>query len=147
MKVELCFFSQIKIHPGHGKRYSRADGKSYYFISKKAESLFLQRKNPRKIAWTIYYRRKMKKGIETETTKKKARKIVKLQRAVGDMTKEDMLKRRNEKGDFRKVQREQAIRAAKEAAKAKAKTKSKAPKSKAPRSKANVPKNQGRGKK
>ena len=37
-------------------------GKSYYFLSKKAESLFLQRKNPRKIAWTIYYRRKMKKG-------------------------------------------------------------------------------------
>lgn len=26
LQVELCFFSQIKIHPGHGKRYSRADG-------------------------------------------------------------------------------------------------------------------------
>ena len=28
LQVELCFFSQIKIHPGHGKRYSRADGQS-----------------------------------------------------------------------------------------------------------------------
>lgn len=53
------------------------------------------------------------------------------------------MKRRNEKGDFRKVQREQAIRAAKEAAKAKAKTKSKAPKSKGAKQPKNVvPKNQ-----
>ena len=53
------------------------------------------------------------------------------------------MKRRNEKGDFRKVQREQAIRAAKATAKAKAKTKSKAPKSKGAKQANVVLKNQG----
>merc|ERR1719326_1122826 len=147
MKVELCFFSQIKIHPGHGKRLTRTDGKSFFFLSRKAHSLHAQRKNPRKIAWTIYYRRKMKKGVETESTKRRARKVQKLQRAVGTMTKEEITKRQSEKADFRRVQREQAIKAAKEAAKAKAKAKAKAaPKQQQQKIKLGKNQNAGRGK-
>ena len=46
-----------------GKLYVRGDSKIFRFQNGKTESLFLQRKNPRRIAWTILYRRMHKKGI------------------------------------------------------------------------------------
>jgi large subunit ribosomal protein L24e len=70
------------------------------------------------IAWTVLYRRKHKKNIEHETSKRRVRKTAKTGRAIANLTQEDVMKRRNEKPDFRKVQREQAIKAAKEKAKA-----------------------------
>eukprot|EP00035_Acanthoeca_spectabilis_P019606 m.428960 g.428960 ORF g.428960 m.428960 type:complete len:152 (-) comp16919_c0_seq1:44-499(-) len=117
MKVEMCMFSGYKIHPGHGKLYTRIDGKSFFYLGRKSASLYLQRKNPRKIAWTVLYRRKHKKNIEHETSKRRVRKVAKTGRAIANLTQEDVMKRRNEKPDFRKVQREQAIKAAKEKAK------------------------------
>lgn len=41
----------------------RGDSKIFRFQNGKSESLFLQRKNPRRIAWTVLYRRQHKKGI------------------------------------------------------------------------------------
>jgi ribosomal protein L24E len=52
-----------KIYPGKGKIFVRADSKVFRFFNGKSESLFLQRKNPRRIAWTVLYRRQHKKGI------------------------------------------------------------------------------------
>ena len=46
-----------------GKIYVRGDSKIFRFQSGKSESLFLQRKNPRRIAWTVLFRRQHKKGI------------------------------------------------------------------------------------
>ena len=46
-----------------GKLYVRGDSKVFRFQNGKTESLFLQRKNPRRIAWTMLYRRMHKKGI------------------------------------------------------------------------------------
>jgi ribosomal protein L24E len=46
-----------------GKLYIRGDSKIFRFQNGKTESLFLQRKNPRRIAWTTLYRRMHKKGI------------------------------------------------------------------------------------
>jgi len=46
-----------------GKLYVRGDSKVFRFQNGKSESLFLQRKNPRKISWTTLYRRMHKKGI------------------------------------------------------------------------------------
>lgn len=46
-----------------GKLYIRGDSKIFRFQNGKTESLFLQRKNPRRIAWTTLYRRQHKKGI------------------------------------------------------------------------------------
>lgn len=75
-------FSATKIYPGkvcplpqspitsptdiplkQGKLYVRGDSKIFRFQNGKTESLFLQRKNPRRIAWTMLYRRMHKKGI------------------------------------------------------------------------------------
>lgn len=117
MKLELCSFSGFKIHPGHGRRLTRVDGKTIFFLNTKCYSLAEQRKNPRKIAWTAPYRRKFKKGQSVESSRKRARKVVKYQRAVGNVTKEDILKKKAESKDTRKLAREQAIRSAKEKAK------------------------------
>lgn len=46
-----------------GKIYVRGDSKVFRFQNGKSESLFLQRKNPRRIAWTVLYRRQHRKGI------------------------------------------------------------------------------------
>ncbi|KJE88540.1 ribosomal protein L24 [Capsaspora owczarzaki ATCC 30864] len=119
MKLELCNFSGFKIYPGHGRRYIRSDGRSYIFINSKSESLFLQKKNPRKISWTVLYRRKHRKGASEEVAKKRTRRTAKFQRSVAGASLEAILAKRNQKPEVRKAQRDQAVRAAKDAAKAK----------------------------
>ncbi|KLO87268.1 putative ribosomal protein L24.e.A, cytosolic [Fusarium fujikuroi] len=59
-------FSGARIYPGKGKLYVRGDSKIFRFQNGKSESLFLQRKNPRRIAWTVLYRRQHRKGISEE---------------------------------------------------------------------------------
>lgn len=58
---------------------AQANVQTFRFSGSKTESLFLQRKNPRKIAWTQVYRRMHKKGITEEVAKKRSRKNVKVQ--------------------------------------------------------------------
>ncbi|XP_020383641.1 large ribosomal subunit protein eL24 [Stegostoma tigrinum] len=123
MKVELCSFSGYKIYPGHGKRYARIDGKVFQFLNSKCESAFLSKRNPRQINWTVLYRRKHKKGQSEEIQKKRSRRAVKFQRAITGASLAEIMAKRNQKPEVRKAQREQAIRAAKEAKKAKAATK------------------------
>lgn len=77
------------------------------------------KRNPRKITWTVLYRRKHKKGSAEEVKKKRTRRNVKFQRAVQGATLESILAKRNQTPEVRKALREQAIRAAKEKAKAK----------------------------
>ena len=48
---------------GQGKLFVRGDSKVFRFQNGKSESLFLQRKNPRRIAWTVLCRRQRRKGI------------------------------------------------------------------------------------
>merc|ERR1712212_509396 len=72
------------------------------------------KRNPRKVTWTVLYRRKHKKGIEEETSKKRTKRTQKFQRAVVGATLQDIMAKRNQKPEVRKAQREQAVRAAKE---------------------------------
>jgi large subunit ribosomal protein L24e len=53
-----------------------------YFLGSKTESLYFQRKNPRKIAWTVLYRRKHKKGLDVENKKRRTRRTQKFTRAI-----------------------------------------------------------------
>jgi large subunit ribosomal protein L24e len=119
MKTEICSYSGYKIHPGHGKRFIRADSKQFIFITKKVESQFLDKKNPRKIAWTIVYRKMHKKGIVEETRKKRTRKQQKVTRAIVGASLEVINKKRNQKPEQRAAAREAAARAAKEKEKVK----------------------------
>uniref|UniRef100_UPI00358F427B large ribosomal subunit protein eL24 n=1 Tax=Myxine glutinosa TaxID=7769 RepID=UPI00358F427B len=123
MKLELCNFSGYKVYPGHGKRYARIDCKVFNFLNSKAQSLFLSRRNPRQISWTVLYRRKHRKGQQDEVSKRRVRKSAKVQKTIVGMALTDILAKRNQKPEVRKAQREQAIRAAKEVKKAKAASK------------------------
>merc|ERR1712012_1053220 len=119
MKIELCSFSGFKIYPGHGKRHVTRDGRPFVFINGKSEKSHLMKRNPRKICWTVLYRRKHKKGQQEEVSKKRTRRTAKFQRAITGASLADIMAKRNQKPEVRKAQREQAIRAAKEKQKAK----------------------------
>ena len=56
MKFDLCSYSGIKIYPGHGRTYVKADGKTFKFLNKKCERAFKMKRNPRKVNWTVLYR-------------------------------------------------------------------------------------------
>ena len=128
MKVEADSFSGARIYPGTGKLYARIDNRVFRFFNGKSESLFLQRKNPRKIGWTVLFRRMHKKGASEETAKRRTRKTVKVQRAVVGASIEDIRKRQRpearaqlrQESVAQRKDKKAATDAAKKAAKAKA---------------------------
>jgi len=96
---------------------------SFFFLSNKCEASFHMRRNPRKITWTQIYRRVHKKGALEETQKKRARKTVKVQRAIVGATLEVIKAKRNQKPEQRAAQRESALREIKEKKRAETKAK------------------------
>jgi len=140
MKIDLCCYSGYKIYPGHGRTLIKGDGKSYKFASSRAHKAHLLKRNPRNISWTVLYRRKHKKGLEEDVTKKRTRRAQKFQRAVVGATLQDIMAKRNQKPEVRKAQREQAVRAAKDTKKQAVK-KPAAPKDKAGQKAQKAPKN------
>lgn len=145
MKVEIDSFSGAKIYPGRGTLFVHGDSKIFRFQSSKSASLFHQRKNPRRIAWTVLYRRHHKKGITEEVAKKRSRKTVKAQRAVVGASLELIKERWSLKPEVRKAQREEKQKADKEKKKA-AKAARKAEKAKlAASGQAKISKQQAKG--
>merc|ERR1711993_188455 len=136
MKIELCSYSGYKIYPGRGRTLIKQDGKTFKFLDSRSHKAHLLKRNPRKVTWTVLYRRKHRKGIEEEAAKKRTKRTQKFQRAVVGATLQDIMAKRNQKPEVRKAQREQAIRAAKEVKKtAKATTKKPAAATTAPKAK------------
>ncbi|KAF8453026.1 ribosomal protein L24e-domain-containing protein [Terfezia claveryi] len=129
MKTELDSFSGAKIYPSKGKLYVRGDSKIFRFVNGKSESLFLQRKNPRRIAWTVLFRRMHRKGISEEIAKKRTRRTVKHQRAIVGATLDVIKEKRSIRPEVRQAARAEAIKAGK-AKKAEAESKKKAEKAK-----------------
>ena len=107
MKVEVDSFSGAKIYPGRGTLFIRGDSKIFRFQNSKSASLFKQRKNPRRIAWTVLYRRHHKKGITEEVAKKRSRKTVKAQRPIVGATLDLIKERRSIKPEVRKAKRDE----------------------------------------
>ncbi|EKD12239.1 hypothetical protein LZ554_000899 [Drepanopeziza brunnea f. sp. 'monogermtubi'] len=107
-------FSGEKIYPGKGKLYVRGDSKIFRFQNGKTESLFLQRKNPRRIAWTVLFRRQHKKGISEEVAKKRSRRTVKSQRAIVGASLDVIKERRSQRPEARSAARAAAIKEGKE---------------------------------
>lgn len=92
----------------------------FRFLGSKPESLFHQRKNPRKIAWTVLYRRMHKKGISEEAAKKRTRRAVKHQRGIVGASLDQINARRNQKPEVREAARKEHLAKTKEAKKARA---------------------------
>merc|ERR1711939_1218376 len=81
-------FSATKIYPGKGKLYVRGDSKIFRLQNGKTESLFLQRKNPRR--------------------------IVKSQRAIVGASLDVIKERRSQRPEARSAARQAAIKEGKE---------------------------------
>lgn len=118
MKLEIDSFSGGKIYPGRGTLFVRSDSKVFRFQNSKSSALFKQRKNPRRIAWTVLYRRHHKKGITEEVAKKRTRRAVKAQRPVVGASMELIKERKAVNPEVRKAQREEKKKADKEKRKA-----------------------------
>lgn len=117
-RTEICNFSGSKIYPGHGKLFVRGDSKSFRLLNGKCEAHFLEKKNPRKYHWTVFYRRLHKKGAAEEVAKKRARKTAKVQRAIVGATWEQIVAKREQPEAVRKATRDAAAEAAKQKKKA-----------------------------
>eukprot|EP00033_Pygsuia_biforma_P000044 GCRY01000059.1.p1 GENE.GCRY01000059.1~~GCRY01000059.1.p1 ORF type:complete len:167 (+),score=36.97 GCRY01000059.1:39-503(+) len=114
MKVETCMFSGLKIYPGKGKQYTRADGRTAILLSAKTEAAFKARRNPRKTAWTVVFRRLRRKGTTEEIQKKRTRRVQKFQRGIIGADLEALKAKKNQQTEVRAAQRDAALREAKE---------------------------------
>merc|ERR1712133_166232 len=123
MKIDLCNYSGYKVYPSKGSTYVKADGKTFRFLDGRSKKAHLLKRNPRKVTWTVLYRRKHRKGVEEETSKKRTKRTHKFQRAIVGASLNEILAKRNQKPELRKAQRDEAIRAAKEVKKTKRQTK------------------------
>lgn len=93
--------------------FAHLSSQVFRFASSKNASLFGQRKNPRKFAWTVVYRKMHKKGIAEEVAKKRSRKTVKHQRGIVGADLATIAARRNQTAAVRSQQRLAAITKAK----------------------------------
>ena len=114
MKKDVCSFSGLPIHPGHGRRYVPSMVVSTKpvlpFVSKKARALFLKKRNPRKFAWTIAFRRTMKKGTQEEAAKRRQRRTKKTAtRGFTGMDFDAMQKKKTERPADRRAARTAAL--------------------------------------
>merc|ERR1712203_12679 len=64
MKIEICPHGGYKIYPGRGRTLIKQDGKTFKFLDSRSHKAHLLKRNPRKVTWTVLYRRKHRKGIE-----------------------------------------------------------------------------------
>jgi large subunit ribosomal protein L24e len=108
--AELCALSEYRIYPGNGKLFIRRDGKPVFLGSSKAYSLTLQRKKPAKLVWTQAWRRLHKKGLSETATKKRARRVNKVSRAVVGLSLDEITKKASLKPEVRTAQREAALK-------------------------------------
>ena len=95
-KTELCSYTENKIWPGRGRRHIGRDGKTYFFISTKARSMFHQRIKPVKLTWTLAWRRFNKKIRVDELNRKRKTKTRTVQKAVVGMSLDEIKRRKAE---------------------------------------------------
>ena len=113
-KTELCSYTDNKIYPGRGRRHVGKDGKTYYFISTKARSLFHQKIKPVKLTWTQAWRRFNKKIRVDELSRKRSRKTTRVQKAVIGMSLDEIKRRKAESRDVRDKAHDAAVKEVKE---------------------------------
>jgi len=122
----VCFYTEHKIFPGHGRRFVRRDGKLIAFIDQKSRSLYNQKIKAQRLTWTQAWRRRNKKGKVETAQKKRGKRQARIFKSIAGITMEDLKKRRDVNPDVRKAEREKGLREAKEKAKKEAVEKKKA---------------------
>lgn len=94
IKTLTCFFTDLKIYPGHGTQFVRRDGRLVNFLDAQSARLYHNGKKAARLTWTQTWRRNNKK-VKAEVVQKRARKRrVRMQKAVGGLTIEEIRKRK-----------------------------------------------------
>ena len=97
-----CGYTEYKVYPGRGERFVTKDGKLHLFISKKASQLYKRRIKAVKLTWSQAWRRFNSKGKVETGIKKRAKKRVKVQKAIVGMN-IDIINRKKNAGEKEKV--------------------------------------------
>ena len=100
-KTEKCSYTEYKIVPGRGSRFISKDGRTHYFISTKARSLFHQKIKPVKLTWNMAWRAHNKKIKVDDIQKKRSRKTTRIQKAVVGMSIEEIRRKKAESREDR----------------------------------------------
>ena len=95
-KTQTCSYTDYKIIPGRGTRFISKDGRTHYFISTKARSLYHQKIKPVKLTWTLAWRAYNKKIKVDDIQKKRSRKTTRIQKAVVGMSIEEIRRKKAE---------------------------------------------------
>lgn len=113
-KTEMCSYTENRIYPGRGRRHIGKDGKTYFFISTKARSMFHQKIKAVKLTWTLAWRRFNKKIRVDELNKKRKTKTHRVQKAVVGMSLDEIKRRRAETRTDRDAKHDVAVKEIKE---------------------------------
>jgi len=112
VKTETCFFSEIRIYPGHGSRFARRDGRLLIFANHKSTAQYHNRKRAQTLRWTKSWRRANKKvAVDKQLTKKLVKKTTKVFKAFVGLSLDDLKQRQTD--DFKRAQQQAAERAKK----------------------------------
>merc|ERR1712085_174681 len=112
------------------------DGKTSFFISAKADSLFHQKIKASKLSWSQTWRRMHKKNVVTSVGRKGKKKTAKFQKAIVGLSLDDMKQKKSEKLTLRQDAKDAKLKQKKSANKSSmGKTQQKANNPKAPMNK------------
>eukprot|EP00461_Guttulinopsis_vulgaris_P002698 UN02699 len=96
VKTETCFFSEIRIYPGHGSRLVRRDGRVLTFANHKSVAHYVNRKRAQNLRWTQSWRRNHKKVAAAHLTAKKlVKKTTKVFKTFVGLSLEDLKERKS----------------------------------------------------
>ncbi|KAH7650301.1 60S ribosomal L24 [Cryptosporidium xiaoi] len=95
IKTDVCSYSEYRIYPGRGRKFVARDGRVSTFLNQKCASLFHQKIKAVKLKWSVGWRRMNKKLTnQGTTTKRRARKTVRLHKAIEGLSLDDIKQKR-----------------------------------------------------
>lgn len=96
LHASTAAFYRCRVYPGHGIRFVTRTGQLVVLSSHKVKCLYQQKKKPAKLYWTLASRRVHKKKQSEETAiKRRARRVVKIQRGYVGAEKIEEIKKKN----------------------------------------------------
>ena len=107
-KTQTCAWSDLRVYPGHGKRFVAKDGKTFFFLNKKVAAHWHNKTKAVKLTWTTAWRRFHKKIKTEHATKKRTKRTVRKQKAIVGMNLDEIKRRKDVKSDFRTKLRDEA---------------------------------------